>query len=223
MVEIEIKAREQFRGLLESEHRWAIAVCHRRAGKTVACIQKLIKKAHECDKPRPRYAYIAPLLKQAKTVAWDYLKTAAFQIPGASIHESELRVDFKDGAQIRLYGADNPDSLRGIYLDGCVLDEAADMHPRMFSEILRPALSDRQGWCVWIGTPKGENSFYDLWSETKEDDDWFRLMLRASETNLIEAAELKDARRHMTDDQYAQEYECSFTAAIVGAYYAKEM
>lgn len=222
-MEISLKAREQFRGLLTTDKRWSIAVCHRRAGKTVACIQKLIKSAHECEKPRPRFAYIAPLLKQAKTVAWDYLKTAARQIPDAQINESELRVDFKSGAQIRLHGSDNPDSLRGIYLDGVILDEAADMSPRLFSEILRPALSDRKGWCTWIGTPKGENSFFDLWSETEHDDDWFRLMLRASESGLIDADELKDARRHMTDDQYEQEYECSFTAAIVGAYYAKEM
>lgn len=225
-MEIEIDVRQRFGEFVATDKRWSIAVCHRRAGKTVACIQKLIKCALECDKPRPRYAYIAPLLKQAKTVSWDYLKRFALAIPGTTAHESELRVDFPTGAQIRLYGADRPDSLRGIYLDGVVLDEAADMHPRLFSEILRPALSDRQGWAVWIGTPKGENSFYDLWKETGEEknvDDWCRLMLRASETGYVPADELLDARRHMTDDQYSQEYECSFTAAIIGSYYSKEM
>jgi len=223
LIEYEIKARAQFKDFLTTDRRWSIAVCHRRAGKTVACIQKLIDKAFQCERSRPRYAYIAPLLKQAKTVAWDYLKGYALKIEGATAHEGELRVDFPGGAQIRLYGSDNPDALRGIYLDGCILDEAADMHPRLFSEIIRPALSDRHGWCTWIGTPKGENSFYDLWKETEDEPDWFRLMLRASETGLIDTDELADARRHMTDDQYQQEYECSFSAAIVGAYFAKEI
>ncbi len=82
---------------------------------------------------------------------------------GATVHESELRVDYPNGGQVRLYGADNPDALRGIYLDGIVLDEYADMDPRVWSEIIRPALADRQGWAVFIGTPKGRNAFFELW------------------------------------------------------------
>jgi phage terminase large subunit len=227
---IEIEARHQFAGLLTSTSRWSVVVAHRRAGKTVACIQKLLVSALHSKGTRPRYAYIAPFLKQAKTVAWDYLKMAARQIPGAGIHESELRVDFTNGAQIRLYGADNPDALRGIYLDGVVLDEAADMSPRIFPEILRPALSDREGWAIWIGTPKGMNSFYELWAGDGRDwvgaindPEWFTLMLKASETGLVKEKELLSNRKTMSADQYQQEYECSFTAAIVGAYYGREM
>lgn len=198
-------------------------MAHRRAGKTVACIQKLVMKSLESGKKRPRYAYIAPLLKQAKAVAWDYLRDYASKIPGTEINVSELRVDFPGGAQIRLYGADNPDGLRGIYLDGVVLDEAADMSPRIFPEILRPALADRGGWCVWIGTPKGMNEFHDLWQRAKDDGDFYALMLRASETGLIDPVELKAARREMTPAQYDQEFECSFQAAVIGAYYGHEM
>lgn len=198
-------------------------MAHRRAGKTVACIQKLVMKSLQSGKTRPRYAYIAPLLKQAKAVAWDYLRDYASKIPGAEINVSELRVDFPGGAQIRLYGADNPDGLRGIYLDGVVLDEAADMSPRIFPEILRPALADRGGWCVWIGTPKGMNEFHELWNRAKDDDGYYALMLRASETGLIDPVELKAARREMTPAQYDQEFECSFQAAVIGAYYGHEM
>jgi hypothetical protein len=120
---------------------------------------------------------------------------------------------------VRLYGADNPDALRGLYLDGVVLDEYADMDPRVWSEVIRPALADRQGWAVFIGTPKGRNAFFELWRRAQAEPDWFALMLKASETGLIPQKELDLAARDLTGDQYAQEFECSFEAAIIGAYY----
>lgn len=223
MIRVNMPVRRQFEGFMLSDKRWAVVVAHRRCGKTVACIQRLVKEALQSKRSRPRYAYFAPLLKQAKTVAWDYLKTAARAIAGTTAHETELRVDFPNGAQIRLYGADNPDAVRGIYLDGVVLDEAADMSPRIFPEILRPALSDRKGWCVWIGTPKGRNEFYHLWQMAQAEDDWFTLMLKASDTGLIDADELADARKMMSSDEYDQEYLCSFDAAIKGAIYGDEL
>jgi phage terminase large subunit len=142
---------------------------------------------------------------------------------GAQINESELRVDYHNGGQVRLYGADNMDALRGIYLDGVVLDEFADMDPRVWSEVIRPALADRKGWAVFIGTPKGRNEFWKIFERSKGEDDWFSLMLKASETKLIDQSELDLARRDLSEDQYAQEFECSFEAAIVGAYYGKLM
>jgi phage terminase large subunit len=142
---------------------------------------------------------------------------------GARVHESELRVDYPKGGQVRLYGADNADALRGIYLDGIVLDEYADMDPRVWSEIIRPALADRGGWAVFIGTPKGRNAFFELWRRAQSQADWFTLMLKASDTGLIPASELKLAKRDLSEEQYAQEFECSFDAAVVGAYYGKLM
>jgi phage terminase large subunit len=201
-----------------------VLVVHRRAGKTVACINDLIYHALTSPLENPRYHYIAPLLKQAKSVVWDYLKRYALVVPGAKANESELRVDFPNGGQVRLHGADNPDSLRGIYSDGVVLDEPADMRPRLFTEIIRPALSDRKGWATWIGTPKGENDFHDLWLKAKANpEEYFTLLARASRTGLVDLAELQSARQMMTPEQYLQEYECSWTAAIVGAYYGREM
>jgi len=223
LIDLGYRPRPQFEPFHRRKQRWAIGVCHRRAGKTVACIMDQIDAALRSERPNPRYAYIAPLLKQAKQNAWDYVKDFGARIPGASVNESELRLDLPNKGRIRLYGADNPDSLRGIYLDGVVLDEAADMSPRLFSEIIRPALSDRQGGAVFIGTPKGQNSFFELWEEVKNDPAWFKWMLRASETGILPEEELRDARRAMTEEQYAQEYECSFQAAIVGAYYGREM
>lgn len=207
----------------ETSKRWSVIVAHRRAGKTMATINRLIRTALTCDKPEPRTAYIAPLLKQAKDVAWTYLKRFSLVIPGSEPNESELRVDLPNGGRVRLYGADNPDGMRGIYLDDCVLDEFADMRPSVLPEIIRPALSDRRGSLTAIGTPKGHNDFYKLWRVAQGDDEWFPLMLKASGTGLVAQEELDSARKLMTPEQYAQEYECSFEAAILGAYWGKEM
>jgi hypothetical protein len=216
------EVREQFKPLHARKTRWFIGVAHRRAGKTVADINELVIGALKCGKPNPRFAYVAPQLNQAKDIAWVYLKEyTAFLQP--KINESELWVELPGGKRIRIYGADNPDRLRGIYLDGVVLDEFGDMDPTIWTQVIRPALSDRKGWACFIGTPKGKNTFHRLWVEAEDDPDWTRLMLKASETGLLDDKELADARRMMSEDEYAQEYECSFEAAVKGAYYGKEM
>lgn len=200
--------------------RFAVGVAHRRCGKTVACINDTIRRAITEGKTDARYAYVAPQYNQAKDVAWLYLKKYAEPITQQS-NESELYVRLINGATIRLYGADNPDRLRGIYLDGAVLDEYADMHPNVWGEVIRPLLTDRRGWATFIGTPKGHNSFYDIYNRAKVSPDWHTFVLRASETGIVPAQELQDARADMSDDQYAQEFECSFEAAIQGAIYGK--
>lgn len=219
------RPRAQFVSFHKRLTRFACLVAHRRAGKTVACVNDLQDGALRCDRVRPRFAYLSPYHKQSKAVAWDYLRAASAPLRalGATAHESELRVDYPNGGQVRLYGADNADALRGIYLDGVVLDEFADMDPRVWPEVIRPALADRQGWAVFIGTPKGRNSFHDIYKRSQEEKDWFSMMLKASETGLIPEHELALARRDLSEDQYAQEFECSFDAAIVGAYYGKLM
>lgn len=222
------QVRAPFDPFHRRKERWAVLVCHRRAGKTVACIAELVACALVTNKPNARYAYICPQFNQAKDVAWVYLKMLTSDIPGISYNESELRADLppkgdKDGARIRLYGADNPDRMRGLYLDGVILDEYADMKPSIWGEVLRPALADRKGWGVFIGTPKGHNDFYDLWMRTESSADWFRLMLKASQSGLVDSVELAAAKCEMTDDQYEQEFECSFEAAIQGSYYGKEL
>jgi hypothetical protein len=224
-VSIDYRARPQFEAFHQRVERFACIVAHRRAGKTVACVQDLQRGAVQCKKLRPRFAYLSPFLRQSKQVAWDYLRAAMApsRLIGASAHETELRVDYPNGGQVRLFGADNPDALRGIYLDGVVLDEYADMDPRVWSEIIRPALADRQGWAVFIATPKGRNAFFELWRRAQSEPDWFALMLKASETGLIAPEELALARRDLSEAQYAQEFECSFDAAVVGAYYGALM
>jgi hypothetical protein len=206
---------------LMDKHRFGVVVAHRRMGKTVSAINHLIKDAVLNEKENPRYAYIAPTYGQAKRVAWDYLCKYARPL-GGTANISELRVDFM-GRRIQLYGSDNPDSLRGQYFDGVILDEIGDQNPKIWTEILRPALADRLGWCLFIGTPKGQNHFKDLRDRAEDTPDWGLLEFKASETKLVAEAELNAARAEMGEDKYQQEFECSFHAAVEGSYYGKLM
>lgn len=219
---IDYEPRDAFKPFHRRTQRWACIVAHRRAGKTVACINDLIRRAIVEGRKDGRYAYIAPYHQQAKTVAWDYLLRFSDPVRQQA-NASELWVELVSGARIRLYGADNPDALRGIYLDGAILDEVADMRPRVWGEIIRPALADRKGWAVFIGTPKGHDAFYERHKEAAENPEWFDALLKASETGILDPEELESARKDMTADQFAQEFECSFEAAIQGAIYAKEL
>ena len=225
-VKIPYKPRPLQAEMHQNIRRWNVLVMHRRFGKTVWAVNHLIKYALICELPRPRVAFIAPTFTQAKRIAWDYVKYYASVIPGVSFNETELRVDFPNSGRLMLLSAENPDSLRGIYLDLCVFDEFGMQNPRVWGEVVRPALSDREGAAVFLGTPAGHNHFFDLLEQAKSEeengsDQWYHKVVKASESNLVKADELEAARDQMTPEQYEQEYECSFTAAIVGAYYAK--
>ena len=222
-VVIPYRPRAAFKPLHNRTQRDAVLVAHRRAGKTVGCINELVKGALTCPLNEPRFAYVAPYYAQAKDVAWGYLKQFSAPVPGVKFHESELRADFPNGGRVRLYGAENADRLRGLYLDGVVLDEYADFDPRVWPEIIAPTLSDRKGWVIKIGTPKGRNAFCRDYEAAIAGNDTLALMLRASETGLVDQGELDRMRSLMTAEQYEQEFECSFSAAIRGAYYGKEM
>lgn len=215
--------RRVFLPFHERTERFAIGVAHRRCGKTVACINDKIKRAITTDKQNYRAAYLAPYLKQAKDVAWEYLKRYSHPIQGKAPNESELYVELLNGARIKIYGADNPDALRGGYLDDVTLDEYADMYPGIWGTIIRPMLADRIGTATFIGTPKGRNAFCELYERAQGDPEWHTFMMRASETGVLAPSELIAAQREMTPEEYEQEFECSFDAAIKGAYFGKEM
>jgi phage terminase large subunit len=221
-ITIGYRPRGDFKDFHNRTQRWACLVAHRRAGKTVACINDLIRRAYVDNKDNGRYAYIAPYHSQAKSIAWDYLLRFTQDVR-SNANASELWVELFNGARIRLFGADNPDALRGMYLDGVILDEVADMRPRVWGEIIRPLLADRSGWAVFIGTPKGHNFFYEIWKTSQVSESWFSKSIRASVSGLLAKDELEDAARGMSEDQYEQEFECSFEAAILGAYYGKEL
>lgn len=151
------------------------------------------------------------------------MKYYARPIPGVVFNESELSVRYPNGSKLQLYGADNPDSLRGIALWGVAFDEYSQQPSNIFTEIIRPALADHQGYAIWIGTPKGKNELFRLYEHGKTDEKWLSLLLTVNDTKLIPESELEDARKLMSEDEYNQEFMCSFEASVKGAYYAKEL
>jgi phage terminase large subunit len=229
---IDYAPRPHFLRYHQRTQRWAMLICHRRAGKTVASLNDLIRRAVIERKPEGRYAFIFPQRGQAKDTAWRYLKRYAAPLIFGEPSETELRVDLVTGQMIRLYGADNPDALRGPYLDAAVFDEFGDMYPDVWFEIVRPMLADRLGWASFIGTVKGVNAFWKLWAgDTSKGwrgavnlpDEWFTMMLKGSQSGILPQAELDEMRRTMGEDRYLQEIECDPNVAIKGAFYADEM
>jgi len=223
IVTIPYKPRNAFLPLHNRKQRWAVVVAHRRAGKTVACVNELIKRALTFNGTDGRFAYVAPFYRQAKSVAWDYVKRFSAVIPGISINESELRIDYPNGSRIQLFGADNADALRGLFFDGIVADEYGDWKPSVWGYVIRPALADRGGWAVIIGTPKGRNQFWEIYEHSRVNDDWLELCIKASESGLLPEKELDALRQELTEDAWRQEMECDFDAALPGAIFGKEL
>lgn len=219
---MDYQPRDPFMPLHTRDKRWSCIVAHRRAGKTVACIADLITCAIATKKQNARYAYIAPFYGQAKQVAWDYLMRLSQPVRSDATLSDPKSVTLRNGSKITIYGADNADALRGMYLDGVVLDEYGDMRPSVWGEVIRPLLADRKGWATFIGTPKGKNNFWEVFEQAGREPGWMRLELKASETGLLDAAELDDARRTMTPEQFAQEFECAFDVPALGAIYRAE-
>lgn len=237
-VSLGYKPRPLQETLHKSLKRFNVLVCHRRFGKTVFAIADSFDRGLQVPHRRPQIAYLSPTYSQSKRVAWEYFKDFVRPIQEydknlVSIHEQELRIDVKrphlgDHVRFMLLGADNPDSLRGIYLDWVTLDEYAQCDPSVWGEVIYPTLSDHKGGATFIGTPKGQNHFFDKFREAQQamnegDNQWYQAMFKASETGIIGEDELDIARRTMTDSEYRQEYECDFSAALLGSYYGKHL
>ena len=202
---------------LES-HRFCVLVAHRRMGKTVLAVNHLIKRALTDGKERGFYAYIAPYRNQAEQIAWSYLRHFTEPIPFVKYHEQKLQITLPNGANIRIFGADNPDSLRGLYFDGVILDEVAQMRPEVWGEIIRPALADRGGWAVFVGTPKGINLFSQLYDkalalQNEEGSEWKAMLYSVNETKALPSAEVESLRSEMSEAEFRQEFLCDFNAA----------
>lgn len=204
--------------------RWAALNTHRRAGKTVALVNDLILGALECPLYRPQLAYIGPTYGQAKRVAWQYLKDYSEQYWDGPPLEGELKLKLVGDRTIYCLGSDNPEAIRGMYLDGGVGDEYALFKPSVFSAIIRPALSDRNGWFAFTSTPRGKNQFHKICQKARHNpEEWYYLALKADTSGIINQAELADLRVDMDPEEFAQEYMCSFDSALKGAIYANEV
>lgn len=216
-VRLDYFPREWQRECHDRRERFTVLALHRRAGKTELAIMELVDKAMKFNQSLGLFFYVAPYLKQAKAIAWARLKqkiTPLMLSNAVEINESDLSVTFKsNGAVIRIFGADNPDAMRGVRLDGCVIDEVAQIKPEVWDDILQPALSDRKGWALFIGTPQGINLFSELYYKAEALPDWHCARYTVYDTNAIDQDEVERLKRDMNETSYAREYLCDFTAA----------
>lgn len=217
-----------------TEKRFIVVVIHRRGGKTTAALNHLVRDALRFK--GHKYAYIAPLRNQAKRIAWLKLREITAGVIGAKYNETDLTVTFMNGSTVSLYGADNADALRGIGLNGVVLDEYAQMSPIVFSEIITKCVADTLGYVIIIGTPKGKGHFYKIFNVAERSDMWTAVFLTIDESlktekgrtieNLRQALEddkqlVKDGL--MTQAEFDQEWYNSWEAAIRGAVYGEQI
>lgn len=202
---------------LSAGKRFVVFALHRRAGKTELALKKLLDAAVRSRLELPQFLYTAPFLKQAKVIAWQRLRQmVAPLVPhgAVEINESELTIRFpSNGAVVRVLGADNPDALRGVRLDGAVLDEVAQIKPEVWDEIIQPALSDRLGWCWFVGTPKGINLFSSLFFAAESKPGWARARYTVHDTDALDPVEVERLRTSMSETGFAREYLCDFSAA----------
>ena len=198
------------------KQRFSVYALHRRSGKTELAIMELIDKAMKTDKELAMFVYIAPFLRQAKAIAWARLKQKIEPLRRTSvieINEGELSVRFKhNGAIIRLFGGDNPDAMRGLRLDGIVMDEVAQLKNELWTDIVQPALSDRLGWSIFIGTPSGINLFSELYYKAIEEDGWTASRYTVFDTDSLHPDEVTRLKRDMSETSFAREYLCDFSA-----------
>lgn len=227
VITLPYKARDAFLPFHARKHRFAVVVAHRRAGKTESCIAELVRQAMGNPFKDSMYAYIAPFMGQAKRVAWARLQKSIGPelLKLCKVRETDSTVTFPNNATIHILGADNADALRGSGWDGIILDEVGDMAPSVWPLVIRPALADRLGWAVFIGTPKGMTGLFYKQREKarKSPDKWFYMELKASESGLLAASEIEDIKNELDEDEWLQELECSFEAAVKGTYYGKIM
>ena len=197
--------------------RFTVLALHRRAGKTELAIMEILDKAMKFKLEMGQFFYVAPFLKQAKAIAWSRLKQkVAPLVPhgGVVINESELSVTIvANNCLIRIFGGDNPDAMRGVRLDGVVIDEVAQIKPEVWQDIIQPALSDRLGWALFIGTPSGINLFSELYFRADSYDDWHSAKYTVYDTYSLDADEVERLRRDMAETSFSREYLCDFTAA----------
>jgi len=203
------------------KHRYNLLIIHRRAGKSVLAISYLIYKA--LLHPNKDLGYLAPMLNQSKSIAFEYLKKFVSQIPWTSINNTELTVRFSNWSSIRLFWWDAPDTLRWLNLSTIVIDEYDDIRSELFSKIIFPQINFHgELWqVIFLGTPKWKKQLYKLWNKTKEDPKRYNLKLSVEDSWVLSEELIAEAAEQLNPSQLAQEYYCSFEAAVRWSYYAE--
>ena len=207
------------RQIANAPQRFRVACCGRRFGKTTLAIREILKIAREPDR---EVYYVSPSYRMSKTIVFKKLKNKLLDLRWVKkINETELSFLLRNGSTISLKGADNYDSLRGVGLDGLVMDEAADINAEAWIEVLRPALADRQGTALFLGTPKGLNWFKDLFDQAEQfPDEWASFSFTTLDGGQVSEEEIASARRDMDQRTFEQEFLASFVNFSGRVFYA---
>ncbi len=204
----------------DDTNRFKVVCAGRRWGKSWLSIREMCKAA---SKPGKKVYYVAPTYRQAKTIIWDELVNKLTQVRWIKkVNATELTVKLKNGSSISLRSADNYESLRGISIDYLVLDECSDIDVACWSEVLRPALADRQGHALFISTPKGYNWFYDLWAGAPTNKNWESFQFTTLEGGNVPEEEVESAKAELDPRTFEQEFLASFVNFSGVVYYAFE-
>ncbi len=213
-VDLGVRLRGWQMEVARGRKRFTVVVAHRRAGKTLLALAVMLHEALQEWRPAAQYAYVAPYLRQAKATCWSTLKALSLRLPGTVVSEGDLSVRLANGATLRLYGGDLPDSLRGLYFDGLVLDEYAQMKSELRDEVLQPALTDRRGWQFVIGTPAGVDAFSSLYHRAlAEGDVWYAGRFTVDHTGALPEAEVRLSQTSMDENAFRREFLCDFSAS----------
>src|SRR5215831_31514 len=201
-----------------------VAVVHRRAGKSTALLWRGLRRAIQCEKPLPRVIHILPYAVQwSRTGLWDQAVKASEAIPGCEVRKAQMSIRLPNGGVWQAGGADNQDSWRGGYADECILDEFDDCPPSMIALVVEPMLADRDGVLVRSGTPKGRGLLQAAYDRARTTPGYSSYLLDYRKTGALSAAAIDRLRQEMSDEEFAQELECSFNAPNSGSYYGKLM
>lgn len=234
-VVIDYKPRTWAKALHDATTRWIVMVLHRRAGKTTAVLNHLQR---DCLRtPNSQFAYIGPTYTQVKLIAWAIAQRISRDIPGVKYNSTApFCVSYPNGSKLYLLGSENPDALRGMALWGAAFDEYSQQPSNVFTEVVSKALADHKGYAIFFGTPKGKNEFWRIYEAAKASPDWTVIFKTIDDSLANEEGEtidnlrdaLEDDRKLvaqglMTEDEFNQEWYCSFEAAVKGAYYSKQI
>ena len=193
--------------ILSDSNRFKVLVWGRSLGKTVLSLMYLMKDPFQANERR---WFITPTYRQGKMIVFPILRQMFQGFTGAKLNESEMSVVFNNGAELAVKGADNEHNLRGVELTKCVMDEMAYIKPHVWEEIVYPMLATTQGCALFIGTPNGYDTMYDLYSRGQSDPDWKSWQFKTIDGGFVPADEIAKAKKTMDPVRFRQEFEASF-------------
>ncbi len=232
-VEFEFKAREYQKPIVDAIEnkgfRKAIMVAARRSGKDVTAWHIAVR---QCLRERCNVYYVFDTRQHAKEVIWDSITNEGLRfvdfIPPeliSNINNTHLMITFINGSVLQLIGSNDYDKKRGLNPKGVVFSEYADQDPRIYTEVMLHALEARDGWALFISTPKAKNHLYDLYTLAQKSDDWFCSLLTLDATGHVDKKKIDKMVKDgvLSYDMMMQEWYCSFDMGQAGTYYGSYM